>query len=335
MMLSYLVATALLATTVTGNSDSPAAVGAECDDPRLVYVGDMPRLAVLDTGSDKGEPVLLLGGTDQQLTDWPPSLMAALVARGFRPIAYDARDVGCSSFFNEAGTPDWPAIFTALASGKEPAVPYQLADLADDAIAVADAAGVRQFHVLAASGGAATAALIAERYPDRIASMALLMPGSGDPAIPVPADPKRLAGLPAPPAADAPHEAVIAYRTALGEALEGPGPRRSVDEIGSRARAAAARAWNPDGIARNGAAILAAGNLRPTFARIRVPVVVIHGLDDPLIAPAHGRAVAASIPGARFVGIEGLGHSLPEGVVGTVADAMAGVANAAQRHDAE
>lgn len=335
MMFSALMAPILLVSTVPGVGDGRAPVGAECDDPRLVHVGDAPRLAVLDAGPDAGEPVLLIGGTDQQLTDWPEPLMATLVARGFRPIAYDARDVGCSSPIDEAGAPDWPAIFTALASGKTPAVPYGLADLADDAVAVADAAGVRQFHVLAASGGAATAAVIAERYPDRIASMVLLMPGSGDPAIPVPADPKRLAALPAPPAVDAPRDAIIAYRIALGEALEGPGPRRSPNEIASRARAATGRGWNPDGIARSGAAILAAGNLRATFARISVPVVVIHGLDDPLIASAHGRTVADAIPGARFEGIDGLGHSLPDAVVGTVVDALVDVTNAARGSRAE
>jgi pimeloyl-ACP methyl ester carboxylesterase len=334
-MLSSIVVPILLVSTMPGISDSPTSIGPECDDPRLVHVGDAPRLAVFDAGTDAGEPVLLIGGTDQQLTDWPPSLISTLVAKGFRPIAYDARDVGCSSSMDEAGAPDWPAIFTALASGKAPVVPYQLADLADETVAVADAAGVRQFHVLAVSGGTATAAMVADRYPGRIASMVLLMPGSGDPAIPVPADPKRLAGVPAAPAADAPRDAVIAYRTALGEALEGSGPRRSQEQIASWARAATGRAWNPDGIARNGAAILAAGDLRTTFARIRVPAVVIHGLDDPLIAPAHGRTVADAIAGARFEGIAGLGHSLPEAVVGTVVDAMVRVANAARGRDAE
>lgn len=335
MTLSLLIAPILLASTAPSSGNGTVLIGPECDDPRLVHVGNAPRLAVFDARSDAGEPVLLIGGTDQQLTDWPPVLLSALVARGFRPIAYDARDVGCSSSMDEAGVPDWPAIFTALASGEAPSVPYHLTDLAEDAAAVADAAGLQRFHVLAASGGAATAALLANRYPDRIVSMVLLMPGSGNPAIPVPADPARLAGLPAPPAADAPPEAVIAYRTALGEALEGPGPRRSQEEIALRARVATERAWNPDGIARSGAAIVAAGDLRATFARIRAPTAVIHGLDDPLIASAHGRAVAGAIPGARFEGIAGLGHSLPDAVVGTVVDAVVDVANAARGRDAE
>ncbi len=39
----------------------------------------------------------------------------------------------------------------------------------------------------------------------------------------------------------------------------------------------------------------------------RVPTLVLHGLDDPLIPVAHGRALAAAIPGATFVGVR-CGH---------------------------
>jgi pimeloyl-ACP methyl ester carboxylesterase len=233
------------------------------------------------------------------------------------------------------GTPDWAAIFGALASGTEPEVPYDLTDLAEDAFAVADATGAGRFHVLAASGGAATAAMLASDRPDRIASIVLLMPGSGDPDIPTPADPARLANVPSLPSADAQREAILAYRTALGTALEGSGPRRTQAEIAAHAQASTDRSWNPEGLARSGAAILAAGDLRPLFARIEAPVIVIHGLDDPLVAAQHGRAVAEAIPGARFVGIQGLGHSLPDAVVDEVVASMVEVAALAPIGNAE
>jgi pimeloyl-ACP methyl ester carboxylesterase len=37
---------------------------------------------------------------------------------------------------------------------------------------------------------------------------------------------------------------------------------------------------------------------------------VLHGSADPMFPPAHGRALAARIPGARFVELEGVGHEL-------------------------
>jgi 3-oxoadipate enol-lactonase len=44
------------------------------------------------------------------------------------------------------------------------------------------------------------------------------------------------------------------------------------------------------------------------LAGIRVPTLVVHGLDDPIVAEAEARAMAAAIPSAAFVGIPGAGH---------------------------
>ena len=49
--------------------------------------------------------------------------------------------------------------------------------------------------------------------------------------------------------------------------------------------------------------------------RITVPTLVLHGKADPLIPFACGEDTAKRIPGARLVGIEGMGHDLPSGVV--------------------
>jgi pimeloyl-ACP methyl ester carboxylesterase len=38
---------------------------------------------------------------------------------------------------------------------------------------------------------------------------------------------------------------------------------------------------------------------------------VVHGTHDPLFPHQHGRALAAEIPGARLLTLEGAGHELP------------------------
>lgn len=43
--------------------------------------------------------------------------------------------------------------------------------------------------------------------------------------------------------------------------------------------------------------------------RIRVPALVLHGTNDTVIPDEHGEAVAAAIPGARFVPIAGRDHN--------------------------
>jgi pimeloyl-ACP methyl ester carboxylesterase len=55
---------------------------------------------------------------------------------------------------------------------------------------------------------------------------------------------------------------------------------------------------------------------------VRVPTVVIHGAEDPLINRSGGEATARAIPGAKLVIVPGMGHDLPEGVWGVVIDAL-------------
>jgi len=47
------------------------------------------------------------------------------------------------------------------------------------------------------------------------------------------------------------------------------------------------------------------------LAELRVPALVLHGADDPLLRPAAARRTAAAIPGARLVILPGVGHDLP------------------------
>jgi pimeloyl-ACP methyl ester carboxylesterase len=44
---------------------------------------------------------------------------------------------------------------------------------------------------------------------------------------------------------------------------------------------------------------------------VKVPTLVIHGGDDPLVSPEAGKDTAASIPNSELLIIDGMGHSLP------------------------
>jgi pimeloyl-ACP methyl ester carboxylesterase len=61
---------------------------------------------------------------------------------------------------------------------------------------------------------------------------------------------------------------------------------------------------------------------------IKVPTVVIHGSDDPLVVIDAGKDVAANIPGADFEVIKGMGHYLAAPVLDQLADLI--VKNAAK-----
>ncbi|MFD3742629.1 alpha/beta fold hydrolase [Streptomyces sp. NPDC058629] len=49
----------------------------------------------------------------------------------------------------------------------------------------------------------------------------------------------------------------------------------------------------------------------PPLSELRVPTLVLHGTDDPLLKPSAGRATAAAIHDARLVLQPGVGHDIP------------------------
>jgi len=100
-------------------------------------------------------------------------------------------------------------------------------------------------------------------------------------------------------------------------------------------RDVAGRAWDrgydPGGIARQIAAVQASGNRTEALHALRVPALVIHGEEDPLIRVEAGRASATAIEGAELVTIAGMGHDLPRGVWFRIADAIAALVARAER----
>jgi pimeloyl-ACP methyl ester carboxylesterase len=96
------------------------------------------------------------------------------------------------------------------------------------------------------------------------------------------------------------------------------------DEAFERAKATRAvqRAWYPVGTGRQLLAILSAHRRLPSLQTVRVPTLVIHGLDDILVPVDNGRMVAAAVPGARLLELEGMGHDIPRRVWPQVIDGI-------------
>src|SRR4029077_6385696 len=80
---------------------------------------------------------------------------------------------------------------------------------------------------------------------------------------------------------------------------------------GALAMRAFSRGLNPAGVGRQLRAILASGSRKPRLHLVKAPTLVIHGTVDPPVNPAGGKDTAASIPGARLMMVEGMGHALP------------------------
>jgi pimeloyl-ACP methyl ester carboxylesterase len=82
----------------------------------------------------------------------------------------------------------------------------------------------------------------------------------------------------------------------------------------------------PQGVARQLAALLASGDLRPLLRTITCPSVVVHGRADPLIQLACGEDVAKNIPDSEMRVIEGMGHDFPVALSEVFTDAICAAA---------
>lgn len=262
-------------------------------------------------GAADGAPLLLIHGVGAQLVRWPPALLDALAARGFRTIRYDNRDVGLSTHMHGAPVPDLGAVIAAVRRGDAPDLPYTLADLAADAAGLLDALGIGAAHILGVSLGGMIAQVLAITHPARVRSLAILMSTSGNPALPG-ANPDALAALAAvPPRPDDDLDAYLTHSVALNRVLGSPSYPTPEADLRVFAADAARRSYDPAGVARQIAAGRGAADRREGLGRIAVPTLVIHGADDPLIPAEAGEDIARCAPDAWLLRIGGMGHDLP------------------------
>lgn len=266
-------------------------------------------------GSQAGRPVVLLVmGLGMQLVAWPPALVQALLDAGYRVVRHDNRDVGLSQSFDHLGPPNmlWAMVKHKL--GFTPRAPYSLHDMALDALGVLDALGIPQAHVVGVSMGGMIAQRLALAAPQRVLSLSSIMSSSGARGLPE-ARPAVVRALLGRPAGDTVPQIVDHY-VKLFRVIGSPA--FPVDEATLRERIALglARSHRPAGTLRQMVAVAAdTGHRALALARITAPTLVLHGRADPLVPFACGEDTARRIPGAKLVGIDGMGHDLPPGVV--------------------
>ena len=287
--------------------------------------GNGVELEYETVGDRAGRPLLLVQGLGAQLTSVEDGLCQELASRGFLVVRYDNRDVGLSTWFDHAR----PVNLAAVWAGDHSTLAYTLEDMADDAVAVLDAAGVEAAHVAGISLGGMIAQLLATRYPDRLRSLASIMSTTGDRAVGQPTG-EAASVLVSPMPGD--RERFIDQAVSNARAISS-GTAYPFDEKAVRRGAARGydRAYHPRGTGRQFAAILAAGDRTPALGQIRVPTLVVHGEEDQIIEVSGGEATAAAIGGARLLRVPGLGHELPPGFWPTLADALVQLADRADR----
>lgn len=245
-----------------------------------------------DTLGDLAGPVaLLLAGFGNQCTVFQPEFCQMFVDAGFGVIRSDYRDVGLSTKLDAAPSDQ----------------PYTLSDLATDAVAVLDSAGVGRAHAVGFSMGGMIAQLLAIEHPDRLMTMTSIMSTTGDPDVGQASEEalEVLLNPPDPPAST--RDEFIAVTVRNNRVWATPA---TFDPEWTAAIAGAAydRCFCPEGRARQTVACRIAPSRTEALRSVRVPALVLHGDRDRLVDVSGGRRTADAIPNARFELLEGMGH---------------------------
>lgn len=284
---------------------------------------------VEERGDPAGEPLLLIMGLGAQLTFWPEPLLERYASEGYRVIRYDNRDIGLSS---EVEAPLRGHPLGAMARfrlGLRVDAPYTLYDHADDALGIMDALNIQSAHIKGVSMGGMIGQILAARHPDRVRTLTLVMSSNNHPRLPMPrAD--VIWWLQGGNIKGHHEEAVVARGLELWKRIQSPAYPRDLDVTVERIRNNYRRSYRPLGIMRQMRGVLATGDLSPLTRRIQVPTLIIHGTADPLIRPESARRLHSLIPGARLHWVDGMGHDLPEDLVGLLADHTLGLAASAR-----
>ena len=254
---------------------------------RRCSVGPVPRVAV--AGSElhyerrgQGPSLLLIQGMGANGTHWGEPFVTEL-ERDFELLLYDHRGIGRSAPLQGSAA-------------------ITVAGLAGDALALLDALGITQAHVLGISMGGMIAQELALAAPERILSLILgatSCGGTQSRATP-PEVVQRLTTV----ALSRDRELML--RTGFELVVS---RHHAADPAHFSAFVAAAKqfpATLPVLLAQKGAA-----DAHDAYSRLRavqVPTLVIHGTADELLGAINGDLVASLIPGARLELLEGVGH---------------------------
>jgi pimeloyl-ACP methyl ester carboxylesterase len=285
---------------------------------RQVAIAGGIELAVEQFGRDADPAVLLVMGLGAQMVRWPVELCEALAAGGFRVIRFDNRDCGASTHLHGMAVPDLAAAFRTGSIG---ALPYTLDDMASDCVGLLDAMAIGAAHIVGVSMGGAIAQIVAATFPGRTLSLTSMMASSGNPALPPPMPAAERALLaPLPRLRD--RASIVEDGLARQAALASPGYPMDKAWLRALLELEYDRAFDPKGVARQLAAIIANGDRRRLLRSIEVPTLVLHGAADPLIPLAHGQDTASNIPGAVLQVIADMGHDLPPTLGGILAQAI-------------
>lgn len=275
-------------------------------------------------GSPEDDPLLLVMGLGGPMIWWDDELCRKLAAAGFFVVRYDNRDSGRSS--RGRGRATRRQLIRAATTGRARGA-YTISDLARDAVGLLDHLGIAAAHVVGVSMGGMIVQTMATESPSRVLSMTSIMSTTG----------RRTVGWQHPSLLPtlignrrASREAYVETSAAMWQLIGSPGFPVDPEESRKRAGDTFDRGVSEAAVMRQMIAIVTQPNRTLALRRVKVPTLVIHGLNDKMVHVSGGRSTSAAVPGSELLLIDGMGHDLPAQLFDTFVEAIRRTADRAE-----
>ncbi len=255
---------------------------------QFITVANSVHLWIETQGISKNEACLFINGAGANSSFWSDELCNTLVEKGFYIIRYDHRDFGYSD---------------KVDFEKDP---FDVMDLAKDAISILDSLEVSEAHIIGHSMGGFIAQLLAIHYPDRVNTITSVSSSTNSMKIPPPPDKTWEIFMKNNPTGNFERDlegflAVWKYLngTAIFDKELAINYTRNLYE-----RQEITGALGESHVKAQANLTDRSGQLR----KVRIPALVIHGKEDYLVDEYGGIQTAASIDNAALVLIPEMGH---------------------------
>jgi pimeloyl-ACP methyl ester carboxylesterase len=314
------------------SSSSPATspVPAGASPEQFAPLGGGVEICYQTFGDPSDDPLLLVMGLGGPMTWWDPGFCRQLADQGFFVIRFDNRDTGRSSRIRDGGRVTRRLLVQSFLGrrARPPRPPYTLDDMAGDAFGVLDHLGLDSAHVVGVSMGGMIVQTMALLRPERVRSLTSIMSTTGRRTVGW-QDPRLLPRLLERQRNS--REAYVASSARFWAVIGSGAFPESEEAVLVRAGETYDRGVSPAGVMRQMIAVVSQPDRTRQLREVKVPTLVIHGLDDKMVHVSGGRATSLAIPGSELLLIPGMGHDLPTQLHDTFIDAIRRVADRANR----
>jgi pimeloyl-ACP methyl ester carboxylesterase len=274
-----------------------------------------------DYGPKDAAPIILVQGLGGQLTQWPDNLIDLLIDNDFRPIVYDNRDIGLSTKF--IGSPNYSTDYLKYILRLPLKSEYTIDDMGQDGISVLDELNIDSAHLLGMSMGGMIAQIIAANHPKRIKSFTLIASTAATPSpFNSPTREVRNLILDRSTTKDASYEDRYQRAVKLIKVIGMEGYKFDTPEFKQHAIENMKRSKDDTGFSRQLLAILASKNRFKKIQSIKIPTLIVHGKDDPLLKVKNAYKMHKLIPASELIIIEDMRHLIEQPILDQFKDRL-------------